>query len=215
MENYRVEFVGMAGVGKSYIAKRVFFNLKEYGYRVSDVNDKSYRYNFYSFKSFMNSLIIIKNTMPRFHLDSLKAMITLYLNFCKLNYVNENSEIQISDQGVFQSIGTLRKYNKKLKYDYFMRGRRPLKGNLPNLVVVIQADPEIIAKRRFNRDGVYELEDILQGRDREKLLIEELEYLSKINDKFTYTIINYEDWNSLNNIVDSIVIEITKNKEVK
>lgn len=204
-KSFIVEFTGIAGSGKTCICAELYEILKIHGIKCSYINRQHLALkDRFSIKILINSLKIIlhiKHTSKKRILINLKS---IYENQMRVRYFKKIKKVHLSDQGIFQSIGAIRKYcQDKNCLDLWFN--KIDENMFPDLLIVIKTSTDTILKRRNERDGIqYDKVNIEEGQKRMKKLEKEAMAISKINKNFRYIVIINEERDNISDLANQL-----------
>lgn len=199
-----IEFVGLAGVGKTTLCNKLLERLMNENINCYKLEENIPLKNKISLQVFLRSFYITIKSNPGISKRLVINLKNLYVSQIRIKYAKNRKGIHLSDQGVFQVLGTLRKYSRS-KHGIQFSNKKIDKLILPDLLIILKAESEMISKQRYERDGVNELEDIQQGQKRQIDLIEDAKYISTLKKEFKYLIFLKKDNNT-----DSILKTLTE-----
>ncbi len=199
-----IEFVGLAAVGKTTICNSIYKKMETKNFNCNLINKTNLPFlkkiNLkFLFLSIHVALRIKQNNVLYF----IKSIKFAYSSMVKTNYFRLIQGINICDQGIFQCIGTMRKNSNT--YRHIWDEKLIKKIPIPNLLIIINADTQILANRRQNRDGCFNYEDIIIGQKRLIKTLEEAKAISKYTPDFNYLYIENNEIDSNEVIVDRII----------
>ena len=202
-----VEFSGFSGVGKSTLSMAVYQNLNELNIKCDNINylDLPVKSKI-NLKIFFYTLRLCLNLKPSLIKPGRNLCRRLYASFIKINHYRSIPGIHLSDQGVFNTIGTIRKYGSLFSIVEIWKGNLLPSFLLPDFLVICRASSETISTRRYERDGVaIDISSIVEGQNRSLQLEEEVKFIGDHNEKFNYLVVYNEQNNSLKKNADNVI----------
>lgn len=212
MESFIIEFVGLAGVGKTTICNKLYEELKKREIDCNKINGKIPFIKKVDFRILANSINLIIKTKHRISKKIFSNLLISYASFIKIKYFKEIIGINLSDQGIFQSISTMRKYSNSIE-DVWNKKKCNTYG-LPNLLIILYSDKDTIIRQRHERDReeISSLE-VEEGIKRIERIEHDAKYISILNSRFKYLVL-YNDGISDNAgaLVNTIISYLEENK---
>lgn len=203
-----IEFVGLAGVGKTTLCNKLLEKLTRNKIDCCKMIGTVPAKNRLSLEVFLHSLYITIKSKPKISKRLYTNLKNLYMSQMRIKYAKKKSGIHLSDQGVFQVLGTLRKYSKSKERIEFCN-KKIVHLILPDILIFLKSDSKTICEQRYERDGVKELEDIEGGQKRELDLMKDVKYVSDCKEDFQYHVFFIKDNNS-DSIVERIMEALDK-----
>ncbi|MDW7671667.1 MAG: hypothetical protein SCM88_08285 [Bacillota bacterium] len=157
MRSFYLEFSGVAGVGKTTVCNELYKALCSRNINCSKVNGSKIPFiQKCNLKIFLSAIYIAIKAKPKlkYAVLVLKEIKNLYASQIKIEYFKTLPGIHLSDQGVFQSVGTLYKYSS-LKVLPNLWNDKTIKIILiPDLLVTLRAETKTIIEQRYKRKNL-------------------------------------------------------------
>ncbi|MEX0771811.1 MAG: hypothetical protein WD038_01515 [Balneolales bacterium] len=156
---------------------------------------------------------LYKKIKPMINIANARRVIAIYLTLIQYKFIyKSNKYVFIKDQGIFQNVGTLRKYSKSTPKEIWTPWLIK-NAYLPNILVVVTANREEKIKRRKKRDNsTFSGEYFIGGEKRLKLALKESRYISEIKNDFKCNFILNNDINSTYEEINKMISNIIDKK---
>ncbi|HLV10100.1 MAG TPA: hypothetical protein VKY40_07825 [Halanaerobiales bacterium] len=209
--SYIIEFVGIAGVGKTTIRDQLLIILRKKTDQISTFSgaklDWKQKIDLRLFFKSIEALFRIKHDfIPVKRLY--KNWRYFYANQIKLKYYSKMPGIHLSDQGIFQVIGTMRKHSRNNRINFW--NHKNISGlYLPDLLVIVKAGSEIISDRQYFRDKKRPTAEFLKNANiRVQKTVTDAAYIKRKAPFFDYLVVHNNSREDLEGICQVIMDKI-------